>query len=380
MAKEKLTLDEFLGLVRTESPDLAIETATIDAFKSRASGINIPPGMVGWMQMKTGGDTSNGVEVFQEVPFPTKIIQDKRTRTLDYETQKQMGFLQKTGILAKARVAYVEFWGASARLAVLKEKHHWLRHHAELFKTTTLSDNTAKVHLLGVESETDLLENEVLEAEAALTEARNLLNGLVPSLAERTLVPVEPVLQSPKIPSSKNPFITWKEKELKAKKAELALAKQSYLPDVSVRFRTFEGMSASQVDRELMVGVTVPLLSFGQSRAQVKTANAEKVKAEAELKKISTTSQSMLSSFTKKAESLKSQFYTLKNKLIPRAKERVELMKNISPRTMEGLDEHKMVMTDYLDLRLKAVNLRVEYEKNFQEILQLTGNTQGGTL
>ena len=75
-----------------------------------------------------------------------------------------------------------------------------------------------------------------------------------------------------------------------------------------------------------------------------------------------------------KAEALQKQMTMLKHQLLPRAAQRVEFMKNISPRTMQGLDAHKSVMSDYLDLKLKAVDLRIDYEKNFQEILQLTEN------
>ncbi|QQR81260.1 MAG: hypothetical protein IPJ69_03740 [Deltaproteobacteria bacterium] len=74
----------------------------------------------------------------------------------------------------------------------------------------------------------------------------------------------------------------------------------------------------------------------------------------------------------KKSEALRTQIFTLKNKLIPRATHRVDLAKSISERTMEGLDEHKMVMLDYLNLKLKGIDLRIEYEKNLQAIRQLT--------
>lgn len=374
MAKQKISLDEFLNSVREESPDLTIESANVDASKARASGIRIPASMVGFMQMQNAGNTRNGIEVYQEIPFPTKIIQDKKTRNLEYETQKQMGLIQKVMVITKARVAYVEFWATSKRLTILKEKLNWLRHHAELFRTTTLSDNEAQVHLLGVESEIDLLESDILDAGAALTEARNGMNRFAPLLKDQELIPIEPVIEDPKVDAFQNPLVAWKEKDLKAKQARVSLAKQSYLPDFSVRLRAFEELQASQVERELMVGMTVPFLYFWESQAQIKEATAEKRKANAELQKMTITSDSMLSSFLKKSEAFKKQIMILKNQLIPRATHRVDLMKNISPRIMQGLDEHKSVMSDYLDLKLKAVDLRIAYEKNFQEILQLTEN------
>lgn len=374
MAKQKLSLDEFLNLVRKESLDLAIESATVDAAKFRASGIRIPPGMVGVMQMQDGSDSGTGFEAFQEIPFPTKIAQEKKTRKLEYQNQKQMSEIQKTMVMTKARLAYMEFWASAVKLNVLREKVNWLHHHQKLFRTTLFSDNEAKVHLLGIESETDLLRNDILDAEATLLEKRNVLNNFSPSLQGTDIVPLESAMGNQKFDETKSPLVTWKEKELELKKAKLNLAKQSYVPDLSVRFRSFNGMEMSSVDRELMVGITVPFLYFWQSQAEVKGAHAEKIKSDTELQKMIITAESMRSSLIKKVAALRSQILNLKNTLIPRAAQRVELMKNISPRTMQGLDEHKMVMSDYLDLKMKAVDLRVEYEKNLQEILQLTGN------
>lgn len=372
-AKQKLSLEDFLNSVRSESPDLTIESANVAASKARASGVRIPPGMVGFMQMQTGGDTSKGLELSQEVPFPTKLIQDKKARRLEYETEKQMGNIQKVGIFAKARASYVEFWAASSRLSVLKEKQSWLHHHTELYRTTTLSDNEAQVHLLGIESETDLLENDILSAEADLVDKRNTLNGFAPSLKDQEVIPAEPAIENPMAGEIQSPFVAWKEKDLKAKQARLSLAKQSYIPDLYVRFRAYEGMPTFQANRELMVGITVPFLNFGQPKAEVDEASAQKTRAVAELQKTKVDSDSMLSSLIKKSEAMRRQIATLKNKLIPRASHRADLVKSLSQRTMEGLDEHKTVMTNYLDLKLKEIDLRVAYEKNFQEIIQLTG-------
>lgn len=379
VAKDKtLSSDEFIRLVLAESPDIGIESANLDVSKAQASGIRINPGMVGLMHMQTADQVSHGIELYQEIPFPTKIIQDKKIRSLDYETQKQFSSLQQTMVISKARVAYIEFWAVTMRLVLLKEKQKWLRQHVEIVRATTLSDNEAKVHLLGVESDVDLLASVVLNAEAEQLAARNVLNTYAPSLKNQKFVPIEPALENPKVGELKSTFVAWKEAELKTKQARVALAKQSYVPDLAVRLQTWNGMETSQVERELMLGMTVPFLYFWQSQAKVKEANAEKAKAAFELQKISQLSESMLSSLVKKLATLKAQILVLQNKTIPRAAHRVDLMKNISTRTSQGLDAHQSVMTDYLDLKLVVIDLRVEYEKNLQEILQLTGNSNEG--
>jgi hypothetical protein len=44
---------------------------------------------------------------------------------------------------------------------------------------------------------------------------------------------------------------------------------------------------------------------------------------------------------------------------------------------MEGLDQHKSVMLGLLDLKIKAIDLRLEFEKNLRELLKLGAQNSG---
>ena len=90
-----LTLSEFIAKAEKESPDLAVEKANLSISESRASGIRINPPMVGLMQMKQGSSTTNGIEISQEIPFPTKMAQNKKVRDLEHEAQKETAIIKK---------------------------------------------------------------------------------------------------------------------------------------------------------------------------------------------------------------------------------------------------------------------------------------------
>lgn len=374
--ERRLTLSQFLEEVRAKNPDLQVEKANVMASEARASGIRINPPMVGYMQMKEQGRTNPGYEISQEIPFPTKITQDKKVRDLELESQKESSNYQKTSILAEARTAYVAFWNTHARLEILKQKHHWLKHHVKLTRTTSWSDTAAKIHLLEVESNADIAENEVLALESELVEKRNALKIFAPDLKTDDITPIEPPVVSVQMEKAKTgPDIAWKEKDLKAREAMEGLKKQSYLPDFFVRLRSFNGNEISPESQELMVGVSLPFLFFWQPRAEVAEASAQKMKAEAELQKSKIEFESKISSLAKKAEAIEAQLKNLNEKLIPRAERRTKLVRNLSQRTMEGLDQHKSVMLGLLDLKSKAVDLRLEHENIVSEIVKLTGET-----
>lgn len=371
-----LTLESFLESVKKESPDLTVENASIDAAEARSNGIRISPPMVGIMQMKENGNNRNGYEISQEIPFPTKIVQDKRVRDLEFETQKEISQYQKALILNEARNAYLSFWSTYEKLKIQKEKHHWLTHHVSLTRSATRSDSLAQIHLLEVESNTDLIENEILAIEAELFEKRNALRIYAPSLNIETAIPKEPALPLVDIQKSTGSLIAIKEKQLTSLEAQVSLKKQGYAPDFFLRLRNYNGTETAPQNQEIMVGVSLPFLFFWQPKAEVAEASALKTKAEAELKKAKIEFESRVLTLTKKMESLKTQLANLKEKLIPRAEKRRKLVTTLSTRTMEGLDEHKSVVIGALDLRIKAIDLRLDYENTFKEILKITGSNE----
>ena len=113
-----LSMQGFLDAVKEQSPDLAITKANSSAARARASGIRLAPPMVGFMQMKEGSSRANGLEVSQEIPFPTKIYSERKVRQLDAQAQEENSSTQSATILAEARLAYVSFWNAAERLEI----------------------------------------------------------------------------------------------------------------------------------------------------------------------------------------------------------------------------------------------------------------------
>lgn len=372
----RLTMPQFLSEVRATSPEFAIEKANVEGSRARASGIRINAPMIGYMQMKDGSGTNHGLEIAQEIPFPTKISHTKKVRDLELEAQLESSQLQEVSLLAEARAAFVAFWSTYARLNIQKEKHDWLINHVKITRTTSWSDTAAKIHLLEVETDADLVENEVLALESDLVEKRNGLKIYAPGLKGDDLIPVEPEPIPIKFDKhSPSLLVTLREKELHAKEALVDLQKQAYAPDLFVRLRSYNGNESTPRSQELMVGISVPFLYFWQPKAEVAEASAQRMKAQAELQKSKIDLDGRFSSLIKRAESTQAQIRNLKEKLIPRSERQAKLVQNLSQRTMEGLDEHKKVMLGLLDLRIRAIELRVAYEDLTKNIMQLTGVT-----
>lgn len=370
-----LSIKDFLTRAKEASPDVKIEKSLADETVARAEGVRISPPMVGLMNMRDSAGTNKGFEITQELPFPTKIAKEKEVRNLEAQSQNSLYTFRKNEILLAARAAYFEFWQAFENKKILLEKKAWLREHIKISRTTARADSTSQIHLLGTESEADLLENEVLAAEVDLSEKANALKLYVPDLTTENLSPeAEPQLESVEVDKKeKSNFVIWKEDELKAADAAKSLKKQAYLPDFVLRYRSYDGNQTTPRNEEVMVGITLPFLFFWQPQSESSEAEARSQRAQAELQKVRISFEVRLSTLTEKSQSLKKQILLLREKLIPRAHKRMRLVENLSARTIEGLDEHRMVMFDYLDLRKKEVDARVDFEKTLAEILKLFG-------
>lgn len=374
---QSLTFYDYLKLVENQNPDLIVEKSMKDEADAKSSGIRLNPPMIGFMSMKEEGSTARGIEISQEIPFPTKIFKEKEARNLEAKMQNSYFSYRRQEILLQARLTYFEFWKAFEKLKITKEKRDWLKTHTRITRSATRSDSESQIHLLGIESELDMLENEVLESESNLNEKRQTLKTMAPELKDLNFTPVTPEPAILEINSNKkSALLESKEKIVEKAEADLSLKKQSYLPDFFIRYRKFNESEMIPKNEEIMIGVSLPFLLFWQPKAESAEASAKLTRAQAELQKIKIQTETSLASLLQKQESLKKQLDNLNDKLIPRAHKRMKLVDNLSTRTMDGLEAHRSVTLDYLDLRSKAVDTRFEFENTLAEILKLSKEAQ----
>ena len=226
------------------------------------------------------------------------------------------------------------------------------------------------IHTLKAESDLDLLENEILEAEQALREQQILLA----EYARKGPSDYRPTLEKPPLtalPSAQTlstPF------QLEAKKLSLAKleareseAKSSWFPDFNIRYRDIGGTPMTPGFREVMVGASIPLF-FWEPNAISKSARAEKLKGEAEYSQEKLNVEARTSSLLTRAETLKKQLDLISEKLLPRAEKRMRLVHNLAPRDMESLQDHREAMEAFPDLKLRALDLRLQYENTVAEL------------
>lgn len=369
---ENLTLDEYLLKVKEQSLDLKIEHARSESLDAKASGLAIPPPMVAVTQMKEdGGGSARGFEVNQTIPFPTKLAGDHSARKYEYQAQVESELSSQKQTLLKAKLSYLLLWQAQEKMSLLEEKKDVLRDHIRISRSTARSDSFAAIHLLKAESDLDLLENEIELAKQNVRE--RLFDTALLINAEPTtfkITAVEPkVTAIPKVKNIEESHL-YKSKELtlESLKAREFEAKSSWLPDFNLRYKEMGATASSMKYNEVMVGITLPFVFFWEPYSTSKQASRERLIGEFSLEKEKRNFSSDKLILLSRIESLKKQIDTLNNKLIPRAEKRMKLVHNLAPRDMETLQDHRETMEAFPDLKMKAIEYRIEYEKNIAEL------------
>jgi len=374
-AADRMTLDQFLNEARHQNLSWKAETAAAAAAQEASRGLAIPPPMAGVTQMKDQSGSANGFEISQTIPFPTKLTNDHSARKFEAKAQMAMKKSREKEILAEAKLLYFRLWQTQERIKLLQEKKSALEQHIKLATASARSDSFMKIHLIKTESDLDLLENELLQAEQEnkekLAQAAAFLNrdpkdfGLVIDEMPLSSLPKEEALSSPYSLESKK-------LEVESLRARENAAKSEWLPDFNIRYREMGGTGMTPRFSEVMVGASLPFLFFWEPQAQSGKAAAERMRAEAQLGLEKRKTDSDQKTLFSKAQSLKRQIEQLTDKILPRAEKRVRLVHNLAPRDLETLQEHREAMESLPELRLRTLELRAQYEEAVAELEKYT--------
>ncbi|MBS1963241.1 MAG: TolC family protein [Bdellovibrionales bacterium] len=377
-ASERISLSDYLAKVRENDLELKTEVSKAEAADARSSGIALPPPMVAFARMRDDAGTSRGYEINQMIPFPTKLTNDHSGRKEESRAQKEMNLAKEREILAQAKRAYFSLWVAQEKIEILKEKKDIIEGHIKLSRSGVRSDSFLKIHLLKSESDLDLLENEIEEANQALRESKvraaELVNADAASFDVTASEPPESKVSSSTEKTGLSHQVESKRHTLESFKSFESVANSSWLPDFTLRYKQMGPGSMFGQYNEAMVGVTLPFVFFWEPNAASKDASQKRVQAELELEQAERRIENERYSLTRKAMSLKSQLENINTKLLPRAKTRMNLVHNIVPRDMESLQDHRETMEAFPDLKLKALDLRLEFETAVSELEKYTSS------
>jgi hypothetical protein len=117
-----------------------------------------------------------------------------------------------------------------------------------------------------------------------------------------------------------------------------------------------------------MVGATVPFAFFWETNAESGRAAAKRQEGEFLYEKERRRIDSARVTLFERASSLRRQLDQFTNELLPRAEKRMKIVHNLAPRDMETLQDQRETLEAFPDLKLRALDLREQYEKTIMEL------------
>jgi outer membrane protein TolC len=225
----------------------------------------------------------------------------------------------------------------------------------------------------------DLLDNDLIQAEQDQREQQiriaEFLNrdpkNFRPN-AEAFTISAVPTVEELQTPNQ----IEAKKFEVEALKAREGEARSSWFPDLNLRYREMGGTQMTPRYSEIMVGASLPFLYFWEPKALTGKASAERMRGEYILAQENRQIESKRETLFARAESLKRQLDQFRDKLLPRAEKRMRLIHNVAPRDLETLQDHRETMEALPDLKLKALDLREQYEEVVAELEKFASGGQ----
>ncbi len=369
-----ITLEDFLSRVKNQSLDDKIQQARYDSFQAKASGYLIPPPTLSFSRFKEQDSaTSNGFEILQTIPFPSHLTADHAARKYDFLAQKELQVSAQKQTLITAKILYLTLWQNQMRAILLDDKKHIIQHHIKIARSAARSDSFGAIHLLKAESDLDLLESDIEIAQQNAREKQfemATLIGVDP--ATYSIEAVEPSTTEMPATFSIEGSHLYKTRmfKLQALKEREIDAKANWFPDFSLKYKEMGSTSTAPKSVETMIGITLPFLFFWEPNSLVRQAKLESLQGQFEFDKEKRNFLSDKSVLFSRIKSLRKQLDTLNTRLIPRAEKRKKLLQNISLRDMEALQDHRDTMEALPDLKMKALDYRLDYEKAVAEVVK----------
>lgn len=370
---KQMTFDGFLNEVREQNLSLKIAEAKSDIGSANAIGVKIPAPMVGYMTRSDNSGSADGFEFKQTIPFPSKVSNDYQARKYEAKSEQEIYLGAKSEIFARARLVYFNLWKSQKLKEILKEKIKVIEDHIKLTRAVVRSDSFLKVHLLKAESDLEFLNNELIKSDQQIKEDSALMAEFLnvdplsfsPSLKE------PPLIQIPALLELENPH------QLEAKKLKVQSLKKrekeadsEWLPDIYVRYRDIGNTQMMPATREAMVGISLPFIFPWEPYSISQKSAASSRQAEAEYLREKRSIEAQLKILFDKLDSLKKQLDNIEKRLLPLAKKRLAIIRNLTPRDIPTLQEYRETTENFPDLKLEELRIKTQYEEVASAILQ----------
>jgi cobalt-zinc-cadmium efflux system outer membrane protein len=263
-ADSLINLEGLIQKAVANNPGLQALRADYEASEMQISWFTYVPDPVVGIEY---GDIMTMYSVTQQVPFPTKIVKRREVAQNEAEYYYFQYLDKERNIIRRVKQSYAELLMLHAKItatersiAFLEQIHNVSRQKYSINESSQAEVLMTQVQLAKSENQLILLKDDLMIAQANLN---TLLNRDLEASLPLSMESVETVntlsLDSLYTLAQENePQLKALLSRQEAAETELAMARQTYLPDFAFKY-TYEDMNNDMHNNKYMVGFTVPI-------------------------------------------------------------------------------------------------------------------------
>ena len=378
----RVTLDQAIESALHENKQLLSEEYQIERREAlKRSTIDLGNTELFYSRAEAESGISWGIESYgisQEIPFPTRFINRRRSEKSKVELQQSAYNLTRSELIQNVRTAYYQVAYGHQKLDLLRELRTVFKDFQRAAEVRFESGETGKLEQVAARSRYHRMEAEWQQAQADLEiyyaelQRWSYLHDSVriaePSL--ETMVQQE-ILSEEEAILFQNPLLQYRENAVDVAEAEQSLQRSEWLPDLSLEYR-WQQIRGIDGFYGFHVGVKVPLWFRGQQQ-RTKAVSLELRSAQAEFEDQRFALQNHAKQLQNELLKLKTQIDFYQNEQLTLADE----LLNTGQKSYETGNVDYVTYVNYIDeateIKNSYLGLLYEYLQRQAEWKQITG-------
>lgn len=350
----------------------AIESSSTTNWSSPELAISEMNGNTPFFDSETKMQRS--IEVSQMLPNPLRIAANQRIKKNSEKVQSDQVSVAFKTVKAEAFKIFLGLYQNQKEYEILSNKKIQLEKFFERLKSTQIQEQEEKIQISEAQNELSELKLNITLNQNEYKRMKTMLNQML-DVAPETEV-TAPILHEIILDKRANTQSSSEIKILNSKidlmESDLSMKNSEFFPEFSLKAKFNKSYTpAIENSKEIMVGITLPFLFWGQQQNGVDSARykieAMKFARSNQLAAISNKSTTLRSEI----EDLLSSLNFLKESNLPIKEKKMKLFFNYSYTDMKTMMNYKMSFDDVYMVKMKILEKEMELHKKYFEWTQI---------
>ncbi len=375
-----LTAPELFAKIREKNPMVKEEEEKLKATKSSVSTYWAAPQIaISEMNSNTPFFDSKmkmqrSLEVSQMFPNPVKISADTTIKENSEKAQAEVVELAFKKVRKDAFALFLELYKITKEREILSSKKISLEKFLSRLQSGQVQGQEERLTI--VEGQNDLTEVKIL-LEQNQNEADRMKKMLNQMMGEDLNNPLsDPELGKVDLGRDSGPAENLELKNLNSQiavmESEVSMKKAEFLPEIELKAKFNKGYTMLYEDsKELMVGITLPFVFFGQQKRDVDTAHYKVEAMKYARSNLSSEIEAKKATLKSELKDIGQTLKFLKETSLPVREKKFRLYAGYSYIDMRTLMNYKMSVDDLAMIKMKILEKEMEEQKKYFEWTEL---------